>query len=55
MFGFGRRKASLPIFAVGLSLMLTGIGWDITAVWIAGLALFAGGIALLHKRRSQGN
>ena len=31
----------------------TGIGWDITPLWIGGLVIFVAGIALLWRRRSE--
>lgn len=52
MFG-RRRRVAMPMFLVGLSLMGTGMGWDITPLWIGGLVIFVAGIALLWRRRSE--
>jgi len=53
MFGTSRRKGAPVLFLLGLSLMGTGIGWDVTPLWIAGLVFFVLGIALLWRRRRE--
>jgi hypothetical protein len=45
------RKASPPLFVVGLGLMGWGISDDLTLLWVAGIAVFVGGLALLAARR----
>lgn len=54
MFGLGRRKASPPLFVAGISLIATGIGWEMPAVWLCGLVVVAVGlVALVPKRRAR--
>ena len=53
MFGSRRRRVGMPMFLVGLSLMGTGIGWEVPALAIGGLVLFVVGIVLLWRRRKE--
>ncbi|MEA3201438.1 MAG: hypothetical protein QOE90_2866 [Thermoplasmata archaeon] len=45
------RKASPPLFVAGIGMMGWGIGDDITPLWIAGIAVFVIGLALIAKRK----
>ena len=53
MFGSRRRRIATPLFIVGLSMMGTGIGWEVPALAIGGLVLFVVGIVLLWRRRKE--
>jgi LPXTG-motif cell wall-anchored protein len=52
MFGRSRRGAPFA-FLLGLSLMGWGAGSDMIWLFVGGVALFAVGIALLARRRSE--
>jgi hypothetical protein len=47
---FSRRKLSPPLFVGGLGLMGWGISDDVTPLWVAGIVVFAVGLAVLAKR-----
>jgi len=48
-----RRKLSVPMFAVGLGLITSGILWEITAVWVVGIALFVVGLGVLARGKRR--